>query len=459
MKRISLMSKKSPNVIFKSRYCLALNSIDNKLQSKNYKQDRLKDVDDMIDYFSNDKKKIVGMFEYYMGHTRDENVNLVLEDGRYATKDEVRKLKSNYKKYIENSNLWKGILSFKPEYINENISIKKLEEVMAKEIMPNFLKYCGFKNVKNMSYVFSIHTNKKHPHIHFAFIEKKANYTYCDGKVNYRRKCKISLDEQRYLKRLVELAIEREKYYTPLLMKINKDIDYLKSYFNPNEKNFALRNVSEIYVEEDILKLGELIKKYRERNNQKSKRVKYNSIKNAELGKEIKTLTKRIKSYLFNDETSILYASRKDINKDLAELNDYFDTLNKNNNIKDLVADNSIVDKKEEYIDNYIYNSIVNHSLYKYNHISMYVKNKYNADKITIDDLIQEIAHQNSKKDKYNDKQRRRIILDNYFKGSGNIAKFPSKHKMEKALKNINYEMEKASQEFSKLFNYDDKIK
>ena len=29
---------------------------------------------------------------------------------------------------------------------------------------------------------------------------------------------------------------------------------------------------------------------------------------------------------------------------------------------------------------------------------------------------------------------------------------------MEKAFKNINYEMEKASHEFSKLFNYDDKI-
>ena len=39
------------------------------------------------------------------------------------------------------------------------------------------------------------------------------------------------------------------------------------------------------------------------------------------------------------------------------------------------------------------------------------------------------------------------------------MTKFPGKHKMEKALKNINYEMEKASQEFSKLFNYDVKDK
>lgn len=454
------MNKKSPKVVFKSKYCLALNCRDNKNKSLNYKEDRLKDVDDMVDYFSNEKKKTVGMFEYYMGHTRKENYNLILEDGSNATKKDIAKIKTEYKKYIENSNLWKGILSFKREYLDENIDIKTLEQKIAKEVMPQFLKYCGFKDIKNMSYVFSIHTNRKHqPHIHFAFIEKKPNFICANNKLGYRRKGKISIDEQNYLKRLVELAIEREKYYTPLLKKTNEDIDYLKSYFNPKERNFTLRNVNEIYIEEDILKLGELIKQYREQNNQTSKKVKYNSIKNNELGKEIKSLTKEIKKYLFNDDTSILYASRKDINKDLENLNNYFDELNKNNNIEELTSDNSIVNKKEEYIDNYIYNSIVNHSLYKYEHISMIVKNKNNMDKITIDDLIQEVAYQNSKRNKYNDKQRRKLVLDNYFKGNSSISKFPSKHQMEKALKNINYEMEKASQEFSKLFNYDDKSK
>lgn len=454
------MNKKSPKVVFKSKYCLALNSRDNKNNSSNYKEDRLKDVDDMVDYFSNEKKKTVGMFEYYMGHTRKENYNLILEDGSNATKKDIARIKTEYKKYIENSNLWKGILSFKREYLDENIDIKTLEQKIAKEVMPQFLKYCGFKDIKNMSYVFSIHTNRKHqPHIHFAFIEKKPNFICANNKLGYRRKGKISIDEQNYLKRLVELAIEREKYYTPLLKKTNEDIDYLKSYFNPKERNFTLRNVNEIYIEEDVLKLGELIKQYREQNNQTSKKVKYNSIKNNELGKEIKSLTKEIKKYLFNDDTSILYASRKDINKDLENLNNYFDELNKNNNIEELTSDNSIVNKKEEYIDNYIYNSIVNHSLYKYEHISMIVKNKNNIDKITIDDLIQEVAYQNSKRNKYNDKQRRKLVLDNYFKGNSSISKFPSKHQMEKALKNINYEMEKASQEFSKLFNYDDKSK
>lgn len=451
------MSKKSPNIVFKSKYCLALKSRDNKNTSLNYESDRLKDIDDMINYFSNESKKMVGMFEYYMGHTRGENYNLVLEDGSYATKKDIAKIKNDYKKYIEDSNLWKGILSFKKEYLDENIDIKTLEQKIAKEVMPQFLKYCGFKDIKNMSYVFSVHTNRKHqPHIHFAFIEKKPNYLYCDNKVNYRRKGKITLDEQRYLKRLVELAIEREKYYTPLLKKINEDIDYLKSYFSPNEKNFALKNISELYVEEDILKLGELLKEYRNLNNQSSKKIKYNSIKDNELGKEIKSLTNKIKKYLFNDETSILYASKKDINKDLQRLNDYFDLLNENNNISEQTFDNSIVNKKQEYIDNYIYNAIVNHSLYKYNHIYMTVKNKSGLDKITIEDLIQEVAYQNSLRDiKLNSKERRKKVLDNYFKNANTINMFPSKYKMEKAIKNINYEMEKASQEFSKLFDYE----
>ena len=39
------------------------------------------------------------------------------------------------------------------------------------------------------------------------------------------------------------------------------------------------------------------------------------------LNTEIKTLTKRIKKYLFNDSTSILYSSKKDITNDLQKIN------------------------------------------------------------------------------------------------------------------------------------------
>jgi len=86
----------------------------------------------------------------------------------------------------------------------------------------------------------------------------------------------------------------------------------------------------------------------------------------------------------------------------------------------------------------------------------MTVKNKSGLDKITIEDLIQEVVYQNSLRDiKLNSKERRKKVLDNYLKNANTINMFPSKYKMEKAIKNINYEMEKASQEFSKLFDYE----
>ena len=453
------MSKKSPNVVFACKYLLSLNSIDNKFQSLGYREDRTKDVDEMIDYFSNVKKNVVGMFEYYMGHTRGENVNLVLENGQYANKKDIKKIKEDYKKYIESSNLWKGIISFKSDYLNYNISIKDLEQKMAKEIMPQFLKYCGFKDFKKMSYVFSVHTNKKHPHIHLAFIEKQPNYLYCDKKVNYRRQGKITKDEQRYLKRLIELCIEREKVFTPLLKRTNEDIDYLKSYFNPKEKNFILKDINEIEIEEKILKLGCKLKEYRELNNNTSLKIKYNSIKNNELGKEIKSLTKEIKYYLFKDSDSILYASQHDINKDLKKINSYFDELNENNNIEELIQKNNIVERKQNYIDSYIFNSIVNHSLYKYNKVYMYVKNKNQLDVITIEDLIQELAYLNNNQNtSVSDKERRKKVLDNYFKGNSKSSKFYAKTQIEKALKNINYEMQKSADKFSELFNYDNSI-
>ncbi len=454
------MDRNSPNVIFKSKFCLALNCRDNYKKNNYYKKERLKDIDNMVDYYSNEKKKMISMFEYYMGHTRSENYNLVLESGQYATKKDIIKIKADYKKYIENSNLWKGILSFKKEYIDENIDMKTLEQKMAKEILPQFLKYCGFKNIKNMSYIFSIHTNRKHqPHIHFAFIEKKPNYSYCDKKINYRIKGKISLDEQEYLKRLVDLSIQSEKYYSPLLKKTNEDIDYLKSFFNSKEKNYMLDNIDELYAEENIIRLGELLYQYRKLNKLQACRVKYNSIKNTELGSEIRRLTKKVKRQLFNNKTSTLYTARKEISNDINRLNKYFNTLNNNNNIIDKIKNNSIADKKENYIDNYIYNVIVNHALYQYNHFSTLIKMKYDKQNISVEELIQEISYQNNMIKENNDYLIRKTVLVNYFRGNSNITKFPNKHKMEKSLKNINYEMNLAIEKFNKLFKYNDKEK
>lgn len=100
------MSNKTPNVIYRSKFCTSLDSRYNQKNNySDYKDKRLKDIDNMIDYFSNEKKSVVNMFEYYMGHTRGEDINLVMENGKYATKDDIKKIKNDYKKYIEHSNL------------------------------------------------------------------------------------------------------------------------------------------------------------------------------------------------------------------------------------------------------------------------------------------------------------------------------------------------------------------
>jgi len=447
---------KSPNVIFACEYLLGLKNKSNIRFGKNYESSRNKDVDDMFDYFSNPKKSVVKLFEYYMGHTRREHYNLILEDGSVATKEEIEKRKNNYKKYIKNSNLWKGIISFNNDFIDNNISFEKLEQRIAKEVMPQFLKYCGFKNVKDMDYTFSIHTNTKHYHIHLAFIEKKPNYEYRNGKIGYRKLGMLSADEKNYLKKLVQMAVERDKIYAPLLTETNKEIDEFKTYFKSTEHNFILKDINQIEIEEKILRLGELLDKYRNNQDLFTRRINYNSIRRTDLGKQILNLTKDIKNYLYNDKTSELYHSKKRLDEELLKLNSYYEKLNSDNHIESNIQDNNYLKVKQKYIDNYVYNSIINHAFYKYNNISLTLKSKGKQDEITIEDIIQELAYQN-RKNKMSDFERRKNILQNYFRGNNISSKLPSKYKMEKAIKNINNEMEQSAQKFSELFNNNQK--
>ena len=46
----------------------------------------------------------------------------------------------------------------------------------------------------------------------------------------------------------------------------------------------------------------------------------------------------------------------------------------------------------------------------------------------------------------------RKVILHDYFTGSTNRAKFPAKYEMENSLKKISREMDKAREQFHKLF-------
>ena len=89
----------------------------------------------------------------------------------------------------------------------------------------------------------------------------------------------------------------------------------------------------------------------------------------------------------------------------LNKINDYFYKINEDNNIKDIKVDTTAIDNKNKYVDNYIYNAIVNYADYNYK------KESKNISKIKENDIIQEIILKHYLNNK---KQTRKDILKNY---------------------------------------------
>lgn len=428
-----MISMTSPKVVLKTQFHLALNN-------KKISDKMINNINGMFDYYSNPIKQAENMFDYYDGTLKNNKFNLVLEDGNYATKKEIDKRKKDYQKYLKKSNLWKGIVSFNNDYIDTNISLEDLEKKMINEILPRFFKECGFKNTSNMSYQVALHTDTDNYHFHFSFIEKKPNYVTKQNKLSYRTKGQLSQREMNYLKDQVILSVERGNYYTNLLTKTNKDIDYLKSYFNPKDNNFTLKNKKDIFLEEKIFRLGDLVSKYQGADNYN--KVKYNSIRN----NEIKKLTNEIKEYLFNDKNSDLRVYKGIIDKDLKKLNKYYVELNKSNNIENY-HNKDLLDNKERYLDNYVLNAIINYAK------DRKLDSSNQKDKIDVNDLIKSSACLAWRKHSFSNKKvMRKVILHDYFTGSTNKAKFSAKYEMENSLKKISREMDKASEQFHQLF-------
>lgn len=432
---------KSPKVIFNSIFTLALNNPDSKY--KNHSKS-IKRVQKMYDYYTNEEKRAMSMYDYYTGKlTKEDTMNLIIEDGTFATEKEVEKRKKLAVKYLENSNLWQGVLSFNNDYINENIDIHKLEKELATNILPKFFKRCGFKDTNKMFYQLALHTDTDNLHFHFSFMEKEPNYIYHKNKIGYRRSGELSQNEIDFLKSQVVHTIEKEKIYTPLLKETNKDIEELKKYFSPKERNYLLRDKKDLILEEKILRLGQLL--YKERHDNDSK-IKYGSIKD----KEIINLTKDIKNYLFSKNNDNFKLEYNNFKESLNKINNYFYKINEDNNIKDIVVDTTLTDSKNKYIDNYIYNAIVNYANYNYK------KESKNITKIKENDIIQEIILKHYLDNK---KQTRKDILKTYFTNTNSKQKFRNKQEIENAIKSINDEMDEAQKEFSKLFISNDYTK
>ena len=432
---------KSPKVIFNSIFTLALNNPDSKY--KNHSKS-IKRVQKMYDYYTNEEKRAMSMYDYYTGKlTKEDTMNLIIEDGSFANEKEVEKRKKLAVKYLENSNLWQGVLSFNNDYINANIDIHKLEKELATNILPKFFKRCGFKDTNKMFYQLALHTDTDNLHFHFSFMEKISNYEYAKNKVGYRRTGELSQNEIDFLKAQVIHTIEKEKIYTPLLKETNKDIEELKKYFSPKERNYLLRDKKDLILEEKILRLGQLL--YKERYDNDSK-IKYGSIKD----KEIINLTKDIKNYLFSKNNDNFKLEYNNFKESLNKINNYFYKINEDNNIKDIVVDTTLTDSKNKYIDNYIYNAIVNYANYNYK------KESKNITKIKENDIIQEIILKHYLDNK---KQTRKDILKTYFTNTNSKQKFRNKQEIENAIKSINDEMDEAQKEFSKLFISNDYTK
>ena len=430
-----MTKKKSPKVIFNSLYTLGFNNVDNKFSNK---KKSIKRVLGMYDYYTNEEKRAMSMYDYYTGKlTKENTVNLVLENGKYATADEVERRKKRAVKYLENSNLWQGVLSFNNDYLTQNIDIHKLEKELATSILPMFFKKCGFKDTNKMFYQIALHTDTDNLHFHFSFMEKEPNYLYSKNKVGYRRSGNLKQSEIDFLKAQVVHAIEKENIYTPLLKETNKEIEKLKKYFNPKEKNFLLYDKKDLLLEEKILTLGQKLYSYREGSLGK---IKYGSIKD----KEIQALTRDIKNYIFSKDNNDFKREYANFKTSLNKINSYFHKIYEDNNIKNIEVDTSLIDSKNKYVDNYVYNAIVNNALYNYENC----KKKFN--KISENDLIQEIILKHYLKNK---KQNKYDILKNYLSKNSARQRFKNKYEIENAIKNINYEMEEATKEFSKLFN------
>ena len=113
-----------------------------------------------------------------------------------------------------------------------------------------------------------------------------------------------------------------------------------------------------------------------------------------------------------------------------------------------------MVVSKKEYIDNYILNAIVNHALFRTNKLQNTVKKNGTKDKITLDDLLQELAYEKSQV--YKGKNIKLIILKNNFRGQTKSQRFKLNHEITQAVKNLNDEMEDYARDFHKLFVNED---
>lgn len=303
---------------------------------------------------------------------------------------------------------------------------------MAKEIMPKFLKNIGFQNTKNIMYQMSLHTNTDNYHFHIAFMEKKPSSLNSKDKLVYRRLGKISRSSINFLKNETLLSIEREHEFKKHIIEINKDIVDIKNYFKENTYNFLSKENDKFDLENQLSYLGDLLS-----IRSTASKIKFNSIKN----KEIVNLTKEISQKIFKNDPE-LKKMKNEFDRSLNRLNDYLKELSVRNKMEDY--NNSIIKRKKEYLNNYVYNAIINTIYHARTKVSKQEKNGLNSkDNVFVSKnvLMQQIILKNHVH--YNRKER----LINHLNYS-----YPNLEQLKKSIKSINQDIENDIKEFEKLF-------
>ena len=149
-----------------------------------------------------------------------------------------------------------------------------------------------------------------------------------------------------------------------------------------------------------------------------------------------------------------LNLSKKEIKESIENLNNIFLDIDKRNNISNIgfesAFDNKMIKGKIEKADNYILNAIVNHALYNYDG-SIKKKNKV-TNKISLEDLINEIAIMVYKKnnDYQKNKQKFRIkTLENYFI----YGSYKNYDKLSSSLRRLSKDSDEAAKQFYEILS------
>lgn len=407
------------------------------------------------------EKNDSSLFDYFMGGKKLDSVMkdnkmkreemAMLKSGKYLLDKDVPLMQKRWSNYIEDSNIQLAVLSFYQNYVDENINIKDLQKKIAIDVMPKFLSYCGYEEpAKNLEWVVALHCDRENNyHFHISWVEKNKCYKTNDS-LEHRIQLTLDDKEINFLKRQATLIIERNRLYTPALIELNKDLKDLQKYFNPKDHNFTLRNIKSLELEEKIIKLGFLLNQIRDTNY---KYIKYNSIPDSKIGKEIKILTKDIKRDIFKN--SKIKESRKKIYSSIDKINEILLDIDKRNSISEIgfesALENKMIQGKIDKSDTYILNAIANHALYNYN----YYKNKINKSDFRLEDIISQVAYENYK-ESYSHitnkkvKSYKKKMVANFFSGER------YKNKFVRAMERLAYRQDQAAELFYEMLSEND---